>query len=317
MMLVTDNPVQYENIVHVVDPDASVGEALSMLLQIYSIAVRTYADAEMFLAAYATEKMHHGCLFVESELPGLSGLSLLRELRAQGFSLPSIVLTSGATSEFRHQAFRSGAIEVLEKPLMNTFLLERLAQLLPDTVSLGAQPLSTLELGDGSRVKFRVMRPEDAEIEQAFVRGLSKMSNRLRFFSAIKELSPEVLERFTNPRYPDSYALIATVRDGDKERQIGVARYLPTKSNGVAEFAIVVADEWQGRGIATYLLGALTAAAAVAGIKCLEGLVLNENESMLRLARALGFSVTRCKEDATVFRVAKLLGSPEELIFNN
>lgn len=305
-----DNPEQHNNIVHFVDPDVRVGKALSMLLKIYGIGVRTYADAEMFLTAYATGKTLHGCLFIESELPGLSGLSLLRELRDRGFSLPSIVLTSVSTPVFREQALHLGAIEVLEKPLMNTFLLERLAQLLPDSVSLGTLPLSALELHDGTRVRFRVIRPEDADIEQAFVRGLSKKSNYLRFFSPIKELSPEVLERFTNPRYPGSYALIATICKGDEERQIGVARYEPTESGGVAEFAIVVADEWQGQGLATYLLGALTAAAAVAGIKSLEGLVLNENEPMRKLAHASGFSVTRCKEDAAFFRMAKTIGLP-------
>ena len=307
----TDRAMKYDNTVHLVDPDAGVGQALSILLGLYDIRVRTYMDAETFLAAHSTGKPGYGCLFIEYELPDMNGLELLRELRNQDFNLPSIILTGAASRELRKQAFRLGAVDVIEKPLMYTFLLERLAQLLPHSASLFTQPLSTLELHDGTRVKFRVMRPQDADIEQAFVRGLSKRSNRLRFFSAIKELPPDVLERFTNPDYPHSYALIATVREGDEERQIGVARYLVTESDGVAEFAIVVADKWQVQGIATYLLSGLSAAATVAGVKRLEGFALNENDSMRKLARALDFSITRCREDATIFRVAKTLRSAD------
>ncbi len=118
-----------------------------------------------------------------------------------------------------------------------------------------------------------------------------------------------MLERFTHPEYPNSYALIATVAADERERQIGVARYASTERDGVAEFAVVVADEWQGHGIATDLLQGLTTAAALAGVKRLEGLVLRENDAMRKLARGLGFSTSRCADDATVVCVVKALGA--------
>ena len=166
----TERSMRHDNTVHLVDPDAGVGQPLSLLLGLYDISVRTYVDAETFLAAFPTGDSCYGCLFVESELPGMNGLELLRELRDKSLNFPAIVLTDSASRKIREQAFHLGAVDVIEKPLMYTFLLERLAQLLPHSVSLFARPLSTLELRDGTRVKFRVLGPEDADIEQAVIR---------------------------------------------------------------------------------------------------------------------------------------------------
>jgi FixJ family two-component response regulator len=302
--------VKRNKIVHIVDPDVSIGDSLSMLLGLYGIDVRTYADAESFLAAYGTEETSHGCLLVEFDLPGMSGLSLLRELRLRGSRLPAIILAVKSTPQVRAQAQASGALETLEKPLLTTFLLERLAHLLPDLVKFNTPGQSTVGMDDGIQVAYRVIKPEDEAIEQAFVRGLSHTSSRRRFFSPLKQLSPRMLEYFTHYNYPDSFAVIATIRVDDEERQIAVARYAPTKLDGVAEFAIVVADEWQGRGIATYLLSALTTAAAIAGLNRLEGLVMDENEPMIKLAHAMGFTVERSTDDTSIFLVTKVLGSP-------
>ena len=148
--------------------------------------------------------------------------------------------------------------------------------------------LSSVELKDGSRITIRVMRPEDAGIEQDFVRRLSARSKYLRFFSGLKQLSPRMLEKLTNPEYPESYALLAIASDGEQEQEISVARYAPTGSAGVAEFAVVVADEWQGLGVASLLLHGVIAAATVAGIGRLEGLVLRENDRMMKLSQSWG-----------------------------
>lgn len=297
----------HDQIIHVVDPDNSIGEALSALLETYQIAVRTYADAESFLKAGCIEKMGSSCLLIETSLPGLSGLSLLRELRDRHYDVPVIILTDIVSTEIRTQAHRLGATDVLEKPLLNNFLLDRLRTIFPSQFAPTPPDHGTFDLPDGTRVTLRAIQPEDANLEQTFVQGLSAQSNRLRFFSALKELSPDLLRRFTNPDYPKSYALIATVMESDRERQVGVARYMPTSVSEVAEFAVVVTDKWQGLGLATHLLSALTSAAAVAGITRLEGLVLRENKAMLKLVEKLGFAQTRCADDATLIRVIKIL----------
>ena len=294
--------------VYIVDSDDAIGEALTALLETYAIRVRSYGDAKEFLDAYAPNESEAGCLLVETNLPGSSGLSLLRELRKQGSKLPVILLANTVNADIRREALKAGAVDVIEKPLVNAFLLGRLSQVLSDTDDLVPRaPRGTL-FTNGERITFRVMQPEDANIEQAFVQGLSDSSKHLRFFMHVELLSPKMLQQFTHHSYPDSYAIIATVIQDEKEVQIGVARYAHTETAGTAEFAIVVADKWQGRGIATRLLGGITTAATVAGIIHLEGLVLRNNHSMLILARKLGFVVGEYPDDSTVLRVVKHIG---------
>ncbi len=123
--------MQHHNIVHVVDPDEAIGEALSALLGTYGIYVRAFSDAESFLRARSSWGSDPGCLLIEANLPGLNGLSLLRQLRDQGSSLPVIVLTTTQNSALERQALQFGATEVIEKSLINAFLVGRLPELLP------------------------------------------------------------------------------------------------------------------------------------------------------------------------------------------
>ena len=136
--------MQHKNIVHVVDPDEAIGEALSALLDTYEIDVRTFPDAESFVPARSSWDTAHGCVLIEINLPGLSGLWLLRWLRAQGFSLPVVILTNTRNDDIERHALEFGATDVIEKPFINAFLVERLSELLPGAEQLhaGAASLS-------------------------------------------------------------------------------------------------------------------------------------------------------------------------------
>jgi acetyltransferase len=147
----------------------------------------------------------------------------------------------------------------------------------------------------GTLVTIRTMRPSDRDIEQQFVRELSPSSRYYRFHSALKELSPYMLERFTRMNYPDEMALIATVSEENVEREIAVARYARSPGADRAEIAVVVADAWQGKGIASRLLVDLRSHARAAGINHLEASILWDNTRMLELARTLGFSIKPVK----------------------
>ena len=119
-----------------------------------------------------------------------------------------------------------------------------------------------------------------------------------------------MLERFTRPSYPYNWALIATIDDAGQEKAIGVARYAPIELKERAEFAIVVADEWQDLGIAHYLLSQLIATARRTDIRYLDGMVLRHNTEMLRLAKDLGFTVQSDPNDLAVLRVTQDLSMP-------
>ena len=155
-------------------------------------------------------------------------------------------------------------------------------------------------LVDGARVACRPIRPDDAAIEQAFVRALSPESRHDRFMAEIRELSPELLARFTRINYPHDLALIVTRDDGGREQEIAVARYVALRAPGLCEFVLAVADGWQGRGVGYRLMQTLIGFAREAGYERMDGFVLAANHKMLELMQALGFEVRPSAEGPQV-----------------
>jgi len=152
-------------------------------------------------------------------------------------------------------------------------------------------------------VTIRPIQPEDADIEQAFVQHLSPETRRRRFLAAIRELTPRALERFTRPEFPQEQALIATVSEVGLEKEIGVARYAGEPGSVDAEFAIVIADAYQGKGLGRRMMLELLEAANGAGMRRLDGLVLRDNRQMLEMVRNLGFRIDPYPEDSDLVHV--------------
>lgn len=163
----------------------------------------------------------------------------------------------------------------------------------------------TWTLEDGKRLTLRHIGPDDAGREQDFVRKLSAQSRYTRFHGSIKELSPKQLETFINPDPLNAEALIILSQGENGEEEIGVARFI--MDAGGCEFAIVVADEWQRRGLGTRMLQALIAHARTRGIKQIHGSVLKDNSGMIRFAKGLGFEETADPDDDTVVIMVKHL----------
>jgi acetyltransferase len=106
--------------------------------------------------------------------------------------------------------------------------------------------------------------------------------------------------RFTDIDRERELALIATTRVQGRERQIAVARYVKESSSGDAEFAIVLSDDWQGRGLGSRLLASLVVAARSHGVRRLVGTTLSANSAMLALGRKLGFKAASDPRSATI-----------------
>ncbi len=156
-------------------------------------------------------------------------------------------------------------------------------------------------LAGGTRVKIRPIRPEDAALEQRFFDRLSERSRYQRFMNALANLPPRMLARFTQLDYDRELALVA-ILEGEF---IGVGRYCPDAGGDSAEFALTVADEWQGKGLGRLLLGRLREEARKAGYRALRGDILKANHDMLDLAARLGF--TREGGDASQITVISTL----------
>jgi acetyltransferase len=165
----------------------------------------------------------------------------------------------------------------------------------------------TWTLADGERLTLRHIAPADAAREQAFVQGLSSESSYLRFHGTIKDLSKKDLKKFTEPDSRNAVALIV-LRSGETgEEEIGVARYVIDPDRANCEFAIVVADRWQKRGIGTRLMKALIKHLQASGVKRISGSVLKRNSAMLNFVKQLGFEETNIPDDPSILLVTKNL----------
>ncbi|MFW5954534.1 MAG: GNAT family N-acetyltransferase [Guyparkeria sp.] len=162
-------------------------------------------------------------------------------------------------------------------------------------------------LADGTAVTLRPIRPEDAETEQAFVRGLSRESRYMRFMRVLNELTPEMLVRFTQIDYDREMAFIALHEQDGKKEQIGVARYNMEPDGETAEFALVVDDDWQARGLGTALLRILVEYARQRGVRELFGDVLQHNTVMRELGARLGFDEQVLESEEDVVRISRCL----------
>ena len=181
-------------------------------------------------------------------------------------------------------------------------------QELEDRTRASAQDASDVVLRDGSTMRFRPPRRADADMLLAFFRGLSDRSLYLRFHghpSVDEALVGPVLE----PDWHERGALIGTMEN----RIVAVANYVRLRAVGTAEIAFAVADEFQGRGIATRLLERLATIASRVGIEEFVAEVMATNEAMLRVFGDAGFETRRETIQGTV-ELHLSLGAGERLL---
>lgn len=162
-------------------------------------------------------------------------------------------------------------------------------------------------LPDGTTITVRPIRPEDAEIEEAFIQGLSARSRYYRFMEHMGQVSLSMLVRFTQIDYDREMALVAVDHGDDADRQVGVARYVINPDGTSCEFAIAIADDWQGRGLGRRLMERLMATARARGLTRMEGQVLSANRGMLALMERLGFQRHRVPDDYRIVQVENTL----------
>ncbi len=167
-------------------------------------------------------------------------------------------------------------------------------------------------LKGGGLYTVRPIHPDDAEMLQALVRGVSQESRYFRFASSLPELPTRMLARFTLIDYDREMALVAVIKephteaDGsvtEIERIIGVSRIVTNPDGTSCEFALLIADDFTGRGLGSRLMLAIMDVARSKGLAEIMGLILVNNAPMLRLMTSLGFQVAAYPEDPD-FRIA-------------
>jgi len=175
------------------------------------------------------------------------------------------------------------------------------------------QPLA---LRGGGTCLLRPIRPDDAQMLQTLVRGLSPESRYFRFVSSFNELPATMLSRFTLIDYDREMALVAVLRERgtDEEggateidRIVGVSRYVIAPDQQSCEFSLVVAEDMKGRGLGARLMESIMEAARERGLAEIVGLVLRSNTPMLKLMRGMGFETRRFDEDPDFVKVTHAL----------
>ena len=172
------------------------------------------------------------------------------------------------------------------------------------------------QLRDGITVNVRPIRPVDAEIEQQFVRSLSDESRYMRFWSYMSELNRRMLAEFTKVDFNRQMALIVTIdqptNDGasgtePQEKEIAVASFVLCQDRTSCEFAVAVADDWQGYGLGYRLMEYLIEEARRWGLKKMDGEVMGHNSGMMGMMKKLGFKSRFDPDDYSIKIVSKEL----------
>ena len=110
--------------IHLIDDDAAVRDSLALLIGTVGLRVTPWADPQAFLKGFDREAI--GAIVLDVRMPGISGLTVLDTLVAQGVDQPVIMLTGHGTVDMCRRAFKAGAAEFLEKPVNDELLIEAL-----------------------------------------------------------------------------------------------------------------------------------------------------------------------------------------------
>jgi acetyltransferase len=165
------------------------------------------------------------------------------------------------------------------------------------------------QLHDGTAVLVRPIRPEDEALYPQFLQRVTAEDLRLRFFAPVKDFSHSFIARFTQIDYARAMAFLIIDRiTGD---MLGVGRLHRRSHSSTAEFAVLVRSDLKGRGLGWLLMQTLIDYARNEGLDALQGEVLTENATMLRMCAQLGFEISESPSDPTVRDVSLPIASLE------
>jgi acetyltransferase len=153
--------------------------------------------------------------------------------------------------------------------------------------------ITSFTMKNGQHVLLRPIRPEDEPMEAELFTNLSEETKYFRFFGFVPNVTHDLLARFTQIDYDREIAIIAEVEEKGEKKMAGVVRLVSDPVTETAEFAIVVADPWQGNGLGNYLTDYGLKLAREKGIKTILASFLNANTRMRHMFEARGFTVTK------------------------
>ena len=170
-------------LIHLIDDDAAVRDALSLLIGTVGLRVQAWADPQAFLAQF--ERGSVGAIVLDVRMPGTSGLTVLETLVAQGVDQPVIMLTGHGTVEMCRRAFKAGAAEFLEKPVDDEALIEALQ----NAVRQHVKSRERNQAGRQARERYAQLSEREREVLGLIVAGLTNKE-----IGRALDLSPRTVE---------------------------------------------------------------------------------------------------------------------------
>lgn len=144
-----------------------------------------------------------------------------------------------------------------------------------------------LKLLDGSAVMLRPLQPEDAALYPDYMREVQPEDFRLRHFAAMREISPQLIDKLVH--YDPKHAMASIAIEEATGRMLGVVRLHNDPGDEAGEFAIIVRSRLKGHGLGWLMMKHMIAYAKDKGLKVVRGQVLAENTTMLKMCAELGF----------------------------
>jgi two-component system response regulator FixJ len=169
--------------IHLIDDDAAVRESLALLIGTVGLRVTTWADPQAFLSGFDREAI--GAIVLDVRMPGISGLTVLDTLVAQGVDQPVIMLTGHGTVDMCRRAFKAGAAEFLEKPVNDELLIETLQNAVRQHVRSSERHQAERE----ARERYAQLSGREREVLGLIVAGLTNKE-----IGRALDLSPRTVE---------------------------------------------------------------------------------------------------------------------------
>lgn len=154
-------------LIYLIDDDQAVRQGLSLLIRTVGLAVETFAEPEAFLKAYDRDSI--GCIVLDIRMPGMSGLEVLENLSAAEVTHPVVMITGHGSVDLCRRAFKSGAMEFLQKPIDDQLFLDTLQKAVKQHIATRERQRASRE----TQQKFERLSEREHEVFALITEGLS------------------------------------------------------------------------------------------------------------------------------------------------
>jgi len=188
-----------------------------------------------------------------------------------------------------HPKFRN---ELIKAAKAQKYILEDQIELAWEQVTYPKDIERVETLRDGTEIFFRPVKPTDEAALSEMLYSLSTESVRTRYFTHTTTFPHRDVQKLTNIDYANELAIVGVVPSPAGDEVVAIAQYFLEPKTRVAEVAFIVQDEWQRKGMGTFLLAYLTQIARQRGVKTFYASVLPDNKPMLAIFHNTGYSVS-------------------------